>query len=114
MVWSGKGFWAIPIIIFCVVGVFLAWPWVAGNGQEGYYVTHNALPPLGVGWLLAGVLLYLLGKHLNRGSSRLIIDPTTGREMAERPNHHAFYLPVEYWGVLSLLMGLVTLAESFF
>ena len=114
MVWSGKGFWAIPLMIFCVVGVFLAWAWVGGNGQGGYYTTHNPLPPLGVGWLLAGIPLYLLGKRLNRATSRLIIDPTTGRETVERPNHHAFYLPLEYWGVLSLLMGLVTLAEAFF
>src|SRR5580700_9970813 len=109
MVWSGLGFWAIPIIAFCVGGVFLAWAWVAGNGQPGYYTTHSPLPALGLGWLLAGVFLYLLGKRLNRPTSRLIIDPTTGREMFERPNHRAFYMPVEGWGRLSVMMGLVTL-----
>ena len=116
MIWSGKGIWVFPIILVCVLclGPSAVWAWIGGLGQPGSGKTVAFTPAVCIGLFLAGILCYLLGNRVNRSTGRRVIDRMTGRVKIERPYHHCFFLKVEYWGFLCLLMGAVILTESFF
>ena len=110
MIWSGKGVWVFPIILVCVLGSVVAWTSAGQQPQSGRSVTTAVC----IGLFLAAGLCYVLGKRVNRSTGRMVIDRLTGRLKTERGHHSCFFVQVEYWGILCLLMGAVILAESFF
>ena len=117
MIWSGKGVWVFPIILFCVLclGPATVSAWIGvGQQPDSSGKSVEFIPAVWIGLFLASVLCYLLGKRVNRSTGRVVIDQMTGRLKIERAYHHCFFLKVEYWGFLCLLMGAVILTESFF
>jgi hypothetical protein len=116
MIWGGKGVWVFPIILLCVLclGPGVVWVWIGGPGHPESDKTVEFAPAVSIGFLLAGILCYLLGRRVNRSTGRSVIDRVTGRLKIEQAYHHCFFVKVEYWGVLCLLMGAVIWAESFF
>ena len=114
MIWSGKGVWVVPIILFCTLclGPVADSLWLF---QTGSAKTFDFTPAVfSFGLLLASIFCYLLGKRVNRNTGRRVIDRITGRTKMERAYHHCFFVKMEYWGILCLLMGAVIWAESFF
>ena len=117
MIWSGQGIWVVPIILACVfvLGPAAVRAWIGGLGQPGSGKDVEFTPAIfSIGFLLASILCYLLGKLVNRSTGRWVIDELTGRVKIHRGYHHCFFVKVEYWGILCLLMGAVVFAESFF
>jgi hypothetical protein len=111
---SDKGWLVVPIICICELGVYGGWSWIGSVGLPAYRPADDAARPASLGLFLAGILLYLLGTRVDSGTGRLIIDPVTGCEMRDDPNHSFLFLKVEHWGMLCMLMAVVTLALDFF
>ena len=116
MIWSGKGIWVVPIILFCTLCLGPAAELGIGSlVQAGFSKTFDFTAGLfSFGLLLASLFCYLLGRRVNRSTGRRVIDRITGRIKMERAYHHCFFVKVEYWAILCLLMGAVIWAESFF
>ncbi|WP_419899351.1 hypothetical protein [Roseomonas sp. USHLN139] len=56
--------------------------------------------------LLGGALNWWVGRRLNGGPGRELIDARTGQRVLLRPRHALFWIPMQYWSVLSLLAAL--------
>ena len=85
IIWRGLGF-LVPLI---GIGALLATQSVIGNG---YYDSHGW--PKFVAGLVAGLLVLLAGCGLNK-------DRPSGN------NHTFFFIPVEAWGVIIFVYGIV-------
>jgi hypothetical protein len=74
--------------------------WAIGVGVGG---EHFGGP---VGLLLSGAALWFLGRKLNDpAKDRILFDPQTGEEVRSARRHTLFWLRMEYWGVLVVIIG---------
>lgn len=97
IIWTGKGALAWLIL----VGAFglLA---MSGDLEDNAAFTYALL--------IASPITFMIGRVLN--SPKLGIDEDTGTEFTYQPNHSMFWIPLQYWGVIFLIIGLIALASA--
>ena len=71
----------------------------------GYFENHNWPPFLGA--VLAGAAVWLLGRRLNGRPGRTMIDRQTGEEVELKNKHDLFFIPMEYWGPILVLLAVL-------
>ena len=103
MIWSGLGC-LVAVITF---GCLLATEYLveAAFQDDDYYQAHG-WPKL-VGFLVAAGITWVLGQHLRGRQGRVLIDPETGARVIVGRNHTFFFIPVEYWPPILLVLGMV-------
>jgi hypothetical protein len=100
-VWSGFGF-VVPIVFVLAMVVWqLLIDLILGHG---YYVLHGW--PKFTAVVFTAILLWFLGRWLNRPSGKILIEKDTGREFQQKPYHSFFMIPVQYWAFLVIAFGL--------
>ena len=57
--------------------------------------------------LLGALALWFLGRKLNGGRGRTIVDEKTGEKMVLKPKHSLFFLKMEYWAIPVFLLFLL-------
>ena len=57
--------------------------------------------------LLAGVVIWFLGRKLNGGEGRKLVDKNTGEEVIYKANHSLFFINVEYWAIPLVLFAIL-------
>jgi NADH:ubiquinone oxidoreductase subunit 6 (subunit J) len=103
IIWKGWGILAVlitfAIMLLADVGTGAVF------GDTHYYDAHNW--PKGAGFLLSGIIVYFVGVYLNSRPGRAMIDKATGREIVLRRVHSLFFIPMEYWGAVLAVAGIV-------
>ena len=46
-----------------------------------------------------------LGLYLRGKGGRVVVDKQTGREIVLRRRHTLFFIPIEYWGLVVVVLG---------
>src|SRR5262249_55087193 len=105
IIWSG---WGIVAGFVGVASLILTQVVVnAATHDERFYAVHG-WPKLLSLWVAAAVV-WLVGRALNRVTERRLLDPESGRwvlvRLGGRPS--LFFLPVQYWWVVYLILGVV-------
>jgi hypothetical protein len=103
IVWQGLGFLVLVIAVAWFVLIQVVTD-AAFNDPK--YFTNNAWPKI-VAALLAGVTIYFVGLWLNRRPGRRYIDVETREEVEFGPRHTMFFIRMEYWGPLVVILTLV-------
>ena len=100
IIWSGWGMLAALITAAALFGSVLIDPALAKIGVP---------PPTGVVliWLAAAVLNWIVGTPLNNRPARELVDPRTGQLVTLRSRHTLFWIPMQYYSVLMLLLGIL-------
>ena len=75
--------------------------------QPNYFQTH-AWAQAAALWL-AAIACWLLGRYLHSRPGRMLIDKATGEEIIQRPRHDLFFIKLEYWGPILLVIGFFVL-----
>jgi hypothetical protein len=108
IIWNGWGFLAAVIAFACwlvtEIGV------EAAMNDEEYYQNHG-WPKL-LGFLVAAVIVWPLGRALNRKRpERELVDPQTGERVILKSGggHTLFFIPIEYWAPIFVVLGVVFL-----
>ena len=98
IIWSGWGFLtaAVPIAL-CALGSLAGR--ALGAAPEG------ANPGTALGALVAAVVIWYLGRWLNRGASSEQIRAGHPGPLANR--HTMFWVPMQYWAPFQLVGGVV-------
>ncbi|WP_010233578.1 hypothetical protein [Clostridium arbusti] len=105
IIWSGWGFLvAIILFINSFIGELLC-RYITGNNE---YYQQNSWP-LTVVLILTGVICWFLGKYLNKPNDKVYIDKQTGKEVRLSKTHKLFFIKMEYWGPILVIIGLVNL-----
>jgi hypothetical protein len=89
IIWSGWGILVAVIGFACFVLTEFA---VGSVMQDDRYYRNNGWPKL-VGFAVAAVITWFVGRAFNRNSGR----------------HSLFFIPMEYWAVIFLVLGIVFL-----
>jgi hypothetical protein len=96
IIWSGMGFLVVLIgIAGGIAGVFLGT--VLGHPGAG----------LGAGGGIAAALNFGLCRLLYSKTPRILVDPTSGRQVLIKPSHSLFFIPMPIWTWLMLAGGVM-------
>lgn len=102
IIWRGLGCLAIPVGFAAFFVTEIAFEQTKG---EGYYEHH--------GWavlvasVVAAVAIWILGRLLNNRPGRVLVDKASGKEFIDRPSHDLFFIPVQWWAIGALIIGIV-------
>ena len=99
VIWRGFG-WLVPVVVFAAL--ILSQLSVDALYGEGFY-TANAWPKQAA-FVVAAILVGLLGYVLNHAKRQTLVDETTGEALGKAPSHSLFYIPIEYWAVIVLAL----------
>lgn len=102
LLWTGWGF-LVPVL----VGVaFVLTQWF-GNILFGpyFYETHDWTKLFAT--LLASVSIWFVGKYFNNKPGRELIDKKTGKEIVLKPHNTLFFIKMEYWAFIILILGII-------
>ncbi len=100
IVWSGKGFLSVLVLVvslFVLVSVF--------PKEQGDYAFILA-------FFAAGAFSWFMGKKWNEEEARTVIDKATGQEIILKPNHSLFWIKLQYWGIIFGVFGLIILIQN--
>ena len=108
IIWRGLGFLVFVITLAALIFMEV----LTGRlfHDPSYYAAHG-WPKL-VGFLIAAVAVWLLGNSLNRRPGRVVIDKATGRQVVLKPTHSLFFIRVDYWAAILVVLGIVFLFVS--
>ncbi len=105
VIWTRLGILAllIPGVIIFLLTTFV--PPSVPNDPDSVSETNRKATA--VGFLAGAVVVWFVGRWLNRDSVDTPYDPQTGRankEMISKP-HSMFLMPMEYWAILWVILG---------
>ena len=105
IIWNGWGF-LVAVIGF---GCFFLAELITETAfnDDTYYQTHG-WPKL-VACIVAAVMVFPIGLWLNHRGARRLIDPETNEEVVLKNDHSLFFIPMQYWGPIFLVLGVIML-----
>lgn len=108
MIWSGLGFLVAVITFGCALGTeALVEAWFQ---DDHYYQSHGW--PKFVAFVVAAVIVGVVGWTLKRRQGKVLIDPETGDEVIVGVDNTFFFIPMEYWAPILLVLAVVFLFVS--
>jgi hypothetical protein len=105
IIWSGLGFLVAVITFVCLLLTEFATE--SAFRDDGYYQAHG-WPKL-VGFIAAALIVWPLGRYLNSKKGRVLVDPDTGKQVVFKQGHMLFFIPLEYWGPILVVLGIIFL-----
>ena len=101
IVWSGRGFLSVIVLILSFVLLVPILP--KEQGDYGFIVSL----------LIAGAFSWFMGKKWNEQVGRTVIDKNTRQEMVLKQNHSLFWIKMQYWGLIFAALALIILIQQF-
>ena len=105
VVWSGKGFLGtlFPLVL-SIFGMFVSESIFGKNHFE-----VNSI--FGVCFILSSPVIWFVGRKLNSAGERKLIDPSTNEVVIIKNSHTTFWMPLEYFSVVTMLLGMFWLLK---
>lgn len=100
IIWNGFGILVVVINGLCVAAI------TALAGQDP---NRTNAWPVSVGLFIGAILITILGYYLRKQPGRTLIDPKTGQEVVFKRKDSLFFIPVIYWGPISLVFAIICL-----
>ena len=100
IVWSGKGFISVLVLIVSLLLLVNVLP-----KDQGDYAFVFA-------FFVAGAFSWFMGKKWNEEEAKTFIDKATGQEIILKPNHSLFWIKLQYWGFIFGAFGLIILIQN--
>lgn len=96
IVWRGYG-WLVPVVIFGML--MLSQLTIDAIYGDGFYTANTWPKYAAIG--VASVCVGLLGVFLNHIKRGTLVDEQTGEVLGKTPSHYLFFIPVEYWAIIT-------------
>jgi hypothetical protein len=103
LIWSGRGF-LVPVIAASSC-LLMELTTRAVFQDDSYY--HTQAWPIPTALAISGVFCFFVGRFINRGSPRKLVDIETGAFVVlPRSQHTFFFVPVQYWGPILFVIAI--------
>jgi len=102
-VWSGLGFLVAVIGFAALLFTEIISEKITGDDQ--FYQEHGWV--ILIGMLIAAVLTFGLHRLLLLQNGRVVLDKETGQEVTRRSNHSLFFIPVRWWPIVFVVLGVI-------
>lgn len=106
IIWSRLGFLVAVFVFGCSLVADLMTNHFTGS--EEYWNEHRW--PFGVSLLVSASLSWVAGSRLARDRTRTLVDKETGEEVRVAPNHTLFFIKMQLWGPILLVIGAIVIA----
>ncbi len=94
MIWSGRGFLVILVLFVAfIVGAAV----IPAHTTPGFVMAFTGLA--------TGLFSWYFGKKWNVKNVRTLTDEETGERFTTKNNHTLFWIPMQYWGIIFLALG---------
>jgi hypothetical protein len=103
IIWRGFGFLVAVIGFAALILAETVSEKITGDDQ--FYQQHGWV--VFIGMLVAAALTYGLHRLLLLEKQRVLIDRETGGEVAQPSKHSLFFVPVQLWPAIFIVLGLV-------
>jgi hypothetical protein len=100
IVWSGRGF--LPIIVLFVILFLCVSIFPTENADYGFIITA----------FVTGIFSWYFGKQWNKKNERIVVDEKTGQRLKIKNNHTLFWIPMQYWGIIFSVFGIIILFQN--
>ena len=100
IVWSGRGFLSIVVLfvtLFICVSII-----PTENADYGFIITA----------FVTGIFSWFFGKKWNTKNERIVVDEKTGQRLKIKNNHALFWIPMQYWGVIFSVFGIIIVFQN--
>jgi len=100
IVWSGRGFLSIIVLVitlFISVSIFST-----ENSDYSFILTA----------FVTGLFSWYFGRKWNLKNERIVIDEKTGQRFKLKNSHTLFWIPMQYWGIIFSVIGIVILFQN--
>jgi hypothetical protein len=109
IIWKGLGILVLPILLTSALLCNFTFDSLFGHG---FYETHKWTA--GISLFVAAAVNWSLGAYLHNRPPRVVIDKQTGQEMALLKRHAFFWIPMDVWGLIFLVIGIGVFLMGFF
>ena len=106
IIWRGLGF----LVFVIMVPLVFLFGWILEM------IVDRSLPEdtsLIIGLVVAGIIVWFLGKKLNGGSEKVLVDQETGTAYKMGTRHSLFFIPMQFWGPIFIVIGVVLTIKMF-
>ncbi|MDG3583212.1 hypothetical protein [Galbibacter pacificus] len=100
IIWSGRGF-LIALVLFA--SLFAGFYFLPKESSDYGFVFAA---------FLTGFFSWAFGRKWNRADNRVFIDEKTGQRFRIKNNHTLFWIPMQYWGIILPILGIVILFQN--
>jgi len=100
IIWSGRGFLVLLVLIALAIAAVALLPEV----YQDYGIIGSIFS--------VAIFSWLCGKKWN-GVSKEYIDKETGQTVNSRAKHSLFFINMEYWGIILGVLGLIGIVRLF-
>ena len=100
IVWTGRGLLSIIVL---VISFFLCAVIIPKEYSDYIFVLSA---------FIAGVFSWVFGKKWNLQNERIVIDEETGQRLKIKNTHTLFWIPMQYWGIIFFVFGIVVLFQN--
>jgi len=101
VIWNGLGFLVGVITFGCLLATEAGVEWLT---QDDTFYQKHGWPKL-VGMTAAALFVWVIGRILRHRTGRVLVDPETGEKVRIGHDHSFFFIPVEYWPPILLVLG---------
>ena len=111
LIWTrwGLGILLISMFIAIIPDIILQ-VIMAGKYTEDMLTSYTPTPLM---FFVAGSIMFFVGRKLNNPSNdKELVDPQTGNAYLLKERHKVFFINVEYFGILFILIGIGFIIES--
>lgn len=110
IIWRKWGI-LVPVVIFAVL--FLMETVVESIAGEGAYQRNQVFQ--GLALIIGGGLVWAFAEwEARRNKPRVLVDRETGQEVTQLNLSDLFFIPLRYWGWLSIVLGIFLAVTSLF
>ena len=100
IVWSGRGF--LSIVVFFATLLLLNS--ILPEGSTDYTMIISSF--------VSGIFSWYFGIIWNVKNQRIVIDEETGQRIKIKNIHTLFWIPMQYWGILFSVFGIIILFQN--
>lgn len=100
IIWSGRGILSFLVLILTMILCVFTIP---RHYSEYYFI---------ITLLVTGIFSCVFGIKWNYKNLKTYIDKETGKEVVLLNNHSIFWIQMQYWGIASILLGIVMLIQN--
>ena len=111
LIWTGWGLGILIISIFiAMIPDVILQVIMTGQYTEKMLTVYAPTPLM---FFIAGVIMFFVGRKLNNPSNdKELVDPQTGNSYLLQKRHKLFFINVEYFGILFIIIGIGYLIEA--
>lgn len=101
IVWSGRGFLSLIVL---VLTIFLCTKVFSDSQSDFTFI---------ISFFVAGIFSYVFGIRWNHDKFSVYINEETGKRLNLASKHSLFWIKMQYWGIIFILLGIITLIQNF-